>query len=449
MNPPSPPGGVAAVPIDLANRLGDSTLDENEFTTLCVEVLRAVAPEAQVSKVAPLRTVAKTPSVEMLVSFENPWRAPPTERAVAVWAQARQLKDAVEVARGRLVGEAREIVPLARGEVDAAVQQIMAGAGTQVGERIAGDLWILYSFNKPTLFVPVTEDDLRRLKLDRVQLRTLALQNLRSLLPPVRRQTMGTNGTWALILPQSGGNFEASLLVDDDAWSALASEVAGELVAVAPARDLLFVTGSRNVLGLEQISATARDAFGRVDHPVSKQLLVRRRGIWEPFVVHGGVPAADLVDEVELRAYKRTDDKKMPISLVELEAIFRKVLPIEVGRYSIPFHRCREAEDGGLHVLIQVGRKDAQGALREIFECEALLAAPDTERDRERVEAYLVAWGEAVREVLAQTTLDAPFVGLSLFGPNALRCVGTRDPKRFLEVLKSSEYLGRLLSSRQ
>lgn len=267
------------MPKGLAVQLSDPKLDEARFTTLCAEVLRAVDPQATVSVVGPLRVAVASQGVEVAVGLENPWRAPPANRAEAVWTLAHRLKDAVQAALGKAVGEASEIVPLVRGEVDASVQMIKAGKYNQIGERLVGDLWTLYAFNKPTQFLPVTDADLQRLKIDRAKLRSMALANLRKQIPQVEKK--GSAGSWMFILPEIGGNFEASLLLIDEMWDGKSGEVEGEFVVAVPARDLLFVTGARNQAGVQKVKALAADAFAKGDHPVSKQVLVRRKGRWE------------------------------------------------------------------------------------------------------------------------------------------------------------------------
>ncbi|MFP2928448.1 DUF1444 family protein [Pyxidicoccus sp. 3LG] len=270
---------AADMPKDLSVQISDPKLDEARFTSLCAEVLRVVEPQAKVSVVGSFRVAVTSQGVELVVGFENPWRAPPAGRADAVWTQAQGLNATVQAALGKASGQLAEIVPLVRGEVDAAVQAIIAGKYNQIGERLVGDLWVLYAFNKPTLFMPVTDVDLQRLKLDKAKLRSLALGNLRKQIPPIEKK--GSSGTWMFILPETGGNFEASLLLLDEVWDGKGTALDGEPMVAVPARDLLFVTGTHNEAGVQKVKDLAAHAFDKVDHPVSKKVLVRRKGKWE------------------------------------------------------------------------------------------------------------------------------------------------------------------------
>ncbi|PTL83385.1 DUF1444 family protein [Vitiosangium sp. GDMCC 1.1324] len=272
---------AAEMPKELATRLSDAKIDEDRFTALCAEAVRAADPEATVSVVAPFKVAVTSQGAKLMVGFENPWRASPGSRAQAVWNHVQQLRDVVQASLGKVMGELSEIVPLVRGEVEASVQMIKAGKYNQIGERLAGDLWVIYAFNKPTHFMPVTDADLKRLKLERAQLRATALKNLRQQIPPVEKR--GGAGTWMFILPKTGGNFEASLLLFDELWDGKSTEKEGDFVVAVPARDILLVTGSRSKAGVEKVSALAAETFAGGDHPISKQVLIRRKGKWETF----------------------------------------------------------------------------------------------------------------------------------------------------------------------
>ncbi|WP_224245604.1 DUF1444 family protein [Hyalangium gracile] len=269
------------LPERLAEKLSDPELEPGAFTNLCAEALKTLDPQATVSVVGPFQVAMNSQGVDLVAGFENPWRAAPAARAEAVWAQVLGVREASKAMAGQVVGELREIVPLVRGEVDAAVQLIKAGKSKQVAYPLTADLWVLYAFNKPTQFLPVMDEDLRRLDLDRAQVRATALENLRQFIPGFERK--GGKGTWMLILPNTGGNFEASLLLLDEIWDDLEKETQGEVVAAVPARDLLFVTDSQNAAGVSKVSALAADAYAKGDHPVSKQVLVRRSGEWKPW----------------------------------------------------------------------------------------------------------------------------------------------------------------------
>ena len=107
------------------------------------------------------------------------------------------------------------------------------------------------------LVIVYAQDDLRRMRyltieedfgLSREELRSLAIANLKRVLPKIE---MGRVGDVALM--SAGGNYEASLLLIDEIWSSRQIEVNGDIVVAIPTRDALLVTGSRSRSGLKLV----------------------------------------------------------------------------------------------------------------------------------------------------------------------------------------------------
>src|SRR5262245_24765465 len=86
----------------------------------------------------------------------------------------------------------------------------------------------------------------------------------------------------ALMLSFEG--LESSLVLASDFWTRLEGAVPGELVVGVPARDVVIVTGSQSGAGMEKVRrCVERVFFAGGDHPLSRSLLIRRGGTWEPF----------------------------------------------------------------------------------------------------------------------------------------------------------------------
>ena len=86
----------------------------------------------------------------------------------------------------------------------------------------------------------------------------------------------------ALMLSFEG--LESSLLLASDFWTRLQGAVPGDVVVGVPARDVVVVTGSQSVPGLEKARRCVERVFmAGGDNPLTQNLLVRRGGTWEPF----------------------------------------------------------------------------------------------------------------------------------------------------------------------
>jgi uncharacterized protein YtpQ (UPF0354 family) len=265
-----PPADGPALSKDLQVQLAGPFLTEESFTALCLKAAQAFQPKARITTASPLTLRVEREGSEMLVNLDNAWRASPEERPEAVSKQLRLIESSLQVMKKKgPAGRLEDIVPLVRGGEYARVQGGLS-------EPLAGDLWVVYAYNLPEMFVPVRDVDLKTWKLSKAQLRARAVENLRRQLPPVERE--GGKGRWMFV---AGGNFEASLLMVDSVWKDIAPHITGDPVVAVPARELVFVTGSRDAEGLETVRAIATDAFSKVEYPLSPRLLIRRGGKWE------------------------------------------------------------------------------------------------------------------------------------------------------------------------
>ena len=119
-------------------------------------------------------------------------------------------------------------------------------AQQHLADRFNDELVIVYAQDDPNrMRYLTTQEDFG---LSRAELRSLAIANLKRVLPKIE---MGRVGDVALM--SAGGNYEASLLLIDDIWSSGQIQVNGDIVVAIPTRDTLLVTGSRSRSGLKLV----------------------------------------------------------------------------------------------------------------------------------------------------------------------------------------------------
>jgi uncharacterized protein YtpQ (UPF0354 family) len=146
-------------------------------------------------------------------------------------------------------------------------------------DEFMGGLAVGYSYGPPFGQRLVTWADLQRMELPRRMLRRQAAHNL-----DARLGAVGVHGQPpALMLTFEG--IASSLLLAEGLWAGLERSVPGELVVGVPARDVVIVTGTQSPPGLAKVRrAVDRVFFAGDRHLLSRKMLVRRRGVWEPFV---------------------------------------------------------------------------------------------------------------------------------------------------------------------
>ena len=177
-----------------------------------------------------------------------------------------------------------------------------------VFEDLSPDLVVLYAEDSPKTIRYLEPKDLDLAKIDRSELRALACENLKRLLPKIERH--GTNGIYMLT---AGGDYEASLLLLDSIGSAGQMDVQGDIVVAVPTRDLLLVTGSRNPQGIEKVKQMVKGASSGGAYRLTSKLFVYRNGRFDEFregaeqdgAVNGSQPIRSETDRTSSSAGSR------------------------------------------------------------------------------------------------------------------------------------------------
>lgn len=148
----------------------------------------------------------------------------------------------------------------------------------QVWEDYNDDLVIVYAEDSPKNIRYLDSDDLAKIKLAPADLRELAVQNLRRLLPNV--ELRGSGDRYILT---AGGDYEASFLLASQIWSSDQIKVPGEIVVAIPARDMLLITGSNSREGIAAVRKQAAEIARTAPYRLTPQLFVFRGGKFVPF----------------------------------------------------------------------------------------------------------------------------------------------------------------------
>jgi uncharacterized protein YtpQ (UPF0354 family) len=141
-------------------------------------------------------------------------------------------------------------------------------------------------FNKELVIVYAVDDPTRtryilsgeNIGVGRGELRALAIENLKRILPKVEMR-----GDGEVYVMSAGGDYDASLLLIDDIWSGGQVKVNGDIVVALPARDVLVVTGSRSRAGLKRVREFAAKYAAQGPYALSDTLFVYRNGQFTKF----------------------------------------------------------------------------------------------------------------------------------------------------------------------
>ena len=163
------------------------------------------------------------------------------------------------------------------------VRQTLAKDGAKklpepVFEDYNSDLVIVYAEDSQKNMRYVPAADFEAAKIKKSDLRGLACENLKRLLPKIER--VGANGLYMI---NAGGDYEASLLLLDSLWTDGQMQVQGDFVVAIPTRDLLLVTGSRDSQGIEKLKQVVEQAAKDGSYRLTSKLFVYRNGKFVEF----------------------------------------------------------------------------------------------------------------------------------------------------------------------
>lgn len=137
-----------------------------------------------------------------------------------------------------------------------------------VNEHLVGDIWIVYGIDLPDSMKTLQKTQVSELGLDPSALRSLAIENLRRILPPIEQ-----HGEGPVYMLTAGGDYVASLLLFEDLWAELKQQFSGDILAAVPTRDVLLFTDSDSSEGISQMKASISKVMENGGYHVSSTIL--------------------------------------------------------------------------------------------------------------------------------------------------------------------------------
>ena len=258
-------------------------LSKEAFTQQFAKALRAEGMSVKVKGELELE-VKDAAGKEMTAYLDNAYAlyaSDPKARKAVIQRYVRSLLDSAKdqdapLDRSRIVPVVKDRGWLA--EIRKVAQERGGKPMDNIFEDLNEDLVIVYAQDSPRNIRYLIGDNLAELGLKKNELRALAVDNLRNLLPDVE---LRRGPLFSMIT--AGGDYEASLLLFDDLWAGGKLEVDGDVVVAVPSRDLLLFTGSRNRPGLARLREVASKAAREASYSLTDRLFVYRNGKFERF----------------------------------------------------------------------------------------------------------------------------------------------------------------------
>jgi uncharacterized protein YtpQ (UPF0354 family) len=259
-----------------------------EFTQTYADTLHAAHPELKVEITKDLQLKVTTmkggDSTSFLDNAYNEYKQNPAHKADIIQKFVASGVGALDVMEKPI--DRSYIVPIVKDRpwIEEMKQALIARGAKKAPETVFEEfcpgLVVVYAEDSPQSIRYLTPENMAALKLDRSELKGLALENLERLLPKI--DIHGTEEVGVYMIT-AGGNYEASLLLMNSIWKSSSLKVKGEIVVAIPSRDLLLVTGSQNPQGLENVRKAVAKAMKANSYRLTDKLFVYRGGKFEEF----------------------------------------------------------------------------------------------------------------------------------------------------------------------
>jgi uncharacterized protein YtpQ (UPF0354 family) len=180
--------------------------------------------------------------------------------------------DEASIDRSRIIPIVKDRKWLA--EIRGSLQARSAGpAPENVFDDLNEELVVVYAVDSPKSICYLTPKNLQDTGVARGDLRGLAVENLKRLLPKIAVHPGPLVST-----VKADGNYEASLLLFDELWRSIQIKVDGDFVVAIPARDVLLVAGSQNPAGIAKLRELAAHVARESPYHLTNELFVYRDG---------------------------------------------------------------------------------------------------------------------------------------------------------------------------
>ena len=236
-------------PIDISESLKD-ILDVAINLDTTQEAPAAMTTPEPIVPAAPIVETPATPVEPLVATVEEPHEEPLMD------------ENATEVVSGNIIIKKEEIFPLVR--TTSFINDLKRELPDLLYENINSELGVIYLVRNEK--VSLTTGDLENLRLDRLALKSLAVQNL------IEQVEVGVEEEGSRYTIVADGKFEASFLVVSELWSKDNIPVEGTITIGVPSNNVLLITGSGNAADMNWIRHRVAQAYVESNIPISDKL---------------------------------------------------------------------------------------------------------------------------------------------------------------------------------
>jgi uncharacterized protein YtpQ (UPF0354 family) len=259
------------------------TLSPRAFTEEIANAIRTAVPSAKVWIERELEVEIRYSNgqhvlAELAASYDAYRNEPERLRSIINLHIERLKTD--EYAKGQIRLDHSKIVPVVKNRtwLEDTERRIKAAGvkQTQLVDDFVDDLVVAYAEDADKIFRYIARDEY---KGRWENLRALALENLRRVVPKIQIRSMGKD----VVAVSAGDDYTSSLLVVNGLWSSPERfKVKGDVVVAIPSREVILVTGTENGK-VSDFRRYVANVYAKGQFPLSQTLLVYRNNRFTKF----------------------------------------------------------------------------------------------------------------------------------------------------------------------
>ena len=264
-------------------------MSEPAFTDTYVQQARAALTGWEITVVGPLHLQTKDKDGEegtiFLTNAYTQYTSNPDDLQAIISNHISAMNVSDQVIDPKSKGSIFAVIKPAEYVTTVAAQGAKAGVDREISfvvENLNEDLRVLYVLDTESSMQMLTKEGVKHTGVAESALRTVAVTNLGKYFSDkhVQIERLKKTGTARIYLVTLDQNYEASILLLDDYWNKKHFDVAGDIVAFVPARNVVIVTGSGDKEGLRIASDVARNAYDELGYSISPHGYRRGESGW-------------------------------------------------------------------------------------------------------------------------------------------------------------------------
>lgn len=250
-------------------------LDEAAFQSAFIAELAKAAPTLTVTEQAPVTLVIGDGGTLFLNNAYAAYRQAPDALSNLL---RRYVQSCLELSQSAPL-EPSGIVPVIKARAwleelrQATDHDGKPPAGALVTEDLNDELVIVYAEDSANNIRYFSPEVLAETGLNTSNLRTLAVANLRRVLPPVQRH-VGPE----ISMLTAGGDYVSSLLLFDEIWSKTTLGVHGDIIVAVPTRDVVLYADSANPQAVQRLATQAQQLMQQTPYSITATLFIYDKG---------------------------------------------------------------------------------------------------------------------------------------------------------------------------